>query len=165
MFKNPGAFAILVGGGIGGAFDITYAIVFSSFRGVSATRVLQSVASGLLGRASYEGGASTAALGLGLHFLIALIWATIFWFACRRLPFLTQRPVLAGLLYGIVIYAGMNLVVLPLSAMPPRASFPPPVAIITGLAVHMLLIGLPIALAARKATTLAVDKVATLVAA
>ncbi len=165
MFKNPGAFAILVGGGIGGAFDITYAIVFSSFRGVSAERVLQSVAGGLLGEASYDGGPGTAALGLGLHFLIALIWASIFWFASRRLPFLTQRPVLAGLLYGIVIYAGMNLVVLPLSATPPRTSFPPLAAILRGLTVHMFLIGVPIALAARKASTFAVRKVAALAAA
>jgi len=38
---------------------------------VPAQRILQSVAAGLLGDASFEGGAATAALGLALHFLIA----------------------------------------------------------------------------------------------
>ena len=45
----------------------------------------------------------------------------------------------------------MNLVVLPLSAYPPRKSFPL-IVIATGLLVHMFFIGLPIALAASKAS-------------
>lgn len=151
MRRNPAAFAILVGGAIAGALDITYAIVFSGFRGVSATRVLQSVASGLLGPAAYEGGRPTAVLGLCLHFFIAFSAAAIFYAASRRLPFLTERPVLAGILYGVIVYAVMNLVVLPLSAYPPRTSFPL-IVIATGLFVHMFFIGLPIALATRRAS-------------
>ncbi len=57
--------AILWGGTVAGILDITDAIVVSSFFGVAPARVLQSVASGLLGRASFGGGISTAALGLG----------------------------------------------------------------------------------------------------
>ena len=42
--------SIVLGGLIAGAFDITYAIVFSFWRsGVAPSRVLQSVASGLPG--------------------------------------------------------------------------------------------------------------------
>jgi hypothetical protein len=44
----------------------------------------------------------------------------------------------------------MNLVVLPLSAYPPRKSFPL-IVIATGLLVHMFFIGVPIALAASMA--------------
>ena len=44
----------------------------------------------------------------------------------------------------------MNLVVVPLSAFPHKLSFPP-LVLITGLLVHMSLIGLPIALVVRKA--------------
>ena len=61
MRRNSATFAILAGGAIAGAIDITYAIVFSGFRGVPATRILQSVASGLLGAGSYRGGAPAAA--------------------------------------------------------------------------------------------------------
>jgi uncharacterized membrane protein YagU involved in acid resistance len=148
--RHPAAFAILVGGSIAGALDITYAIVFSGFRGVPAIRLLQSVASGLLGPAAFNGGVPTAALGLLLHFLIAFSAAAIFYVASRRFPLLTRRAVLSGVLYGIVIYAVMNLVVLPLSATPRRVAFPP-LVLATGLLVHMFWIGLPIALAARRA--------------
>ena len=141
--------AILVGGGIGGAFDITYAVVFSGVRGVPALRVLQSVASGLFGAAAFKGGVPIALLGLVLHFFIALSWAAIFYFASRWLPLLTRRPVICGIVYGFIIYWVMNLVVLPLSAFPRRVTFPP-IVLATGLFVHMFLIGLSISLAVRR---------------
>jgi hypothetical protein len=150
MRRHPAAFAIPVGGFIAGALDITYAIVFSGFRGVPAIRLLQSVASGLLGPAAFNGGVPTAALGLLLHFFIAFSAAAIFYVAGRRFPLLTRRAVVSGVLYGIVIYAVMNLVVLPLSATPRRVSFPP-IVLATGLLVHMFGIGLPISLAVRRA--------------
>ena len=49
--------SIVLGGLIGGAFDIAYAIIFSNLRsGVAPSRILQSVASGLLGSDAYTGG-------------------------------------------------------------------------------------------------------------
>ncbi len=150
MRRNPALFAIFAGGSIAGAIDITYAIVFSGSRGVPAVRVLQSVASGLLGSAAYRGGDRTAALGLSLHFLIAFTAAAIFYAASRRLRFLTAQAVVSGILYGIAIYAFMNLVVIPLSAFPQKVRFPP-LVLATGLFVHMIGIGLPIALATRRA--------------
>jgi hypothetical protein len=142
--------AILIGGAIAGACDITYAITFWTFRGVPATRVLQSVASGLLGAPAFKGGLAIAALGLILHFFIAFAAATIFYLAAKVLPILTRRAILFGILYGLAIFAVMNLVVLPLSAFPRRVTFPL-LATTTGLAVHMFLIGLPISLAIRRA--------------
>jgi len=143
--------SILLGGLVAGVFDITYAVVFSYLRrGVPPSRVLQSVASGLLGPAAYDGGAPTAALGLALHFGIALVVAAVYVFASRYLPVLVRRPVLAGSVYGLGVYAFMNLVVIPLSRVPPRTSFPL-ITLATGLLVHMFLIGVPIAFAARRA--------------
>ncbi len=144
--------SILLGGLVAGAFDITYAIVFSYLRrGVLPSRVLQSVASGLLGPQAYEGGMSTAALGLALHFFIALSAAAVFVLASRYLPALTRMPVLAGAVYGAGIYVVMNWVVIPLSRIGPKP-FPPLIVLTTGLLVHMFLIGVPIALAARRST-------------
>jgi uncharacterized membrane protein YagU involved in acid resistance len=144
--------SIVLGGLVAGAFDITYAIVFSYLRrGVPPSRVLQSVASGLLGSDAYQGGAPTAALGLALHFFIALVAAAIYVFASRYLPVLVRRPVLAGAAYGVAIYVFMNWVVLPLSRFGPKP-FPPLVVLATGLLVHMFLIGVPIAFAARRAS-------------
>lgn len=141
---------VLLGGLIAGGCDIIYAIVFYGLRGASAERVLQSVASGLLGAKAFEGGASTAALGLLLHFIIALLIAVIFYTASRGLPALARHPVIAGAAYGFAVFWVMNLVVLPLSAYPRKVTFVTNV-VIGGLLVHMFLVGVPIALATRRA--------------
>ncbi len=59
---------------------------------------------GALGRSAYEGGAKTAALGLGFHFLIALIAATVYFLASRVLRFMVTRPIISGILYGLGVY-------------------------------------------------------------
>lgn len=148
---SPGK-AILVGGLIAGALDITYAFILWWLRAqVTPMQILQSVATGLLGKASYDGGAGTAILGAFLHFFNALVIAAIFVGASRLWPVLARRATLFGPLYGIGVYLVMNYVVLPLSAFPPRTRPPAPVVWITGVLAHMFLIGLPIALAAKRA--------------
>ncbi|MGH6624837.1 MAG: hypothetical protein ACREBN_12725 [Burkholderiaceae bacterium] len=151
MARSPALFAVLVGGFVAGALDIIYAIVFYGLRGVPADRILQSIASGLLGSEAYRGGWATAAFGLFLHFVIAFAAAAIFFAASRRLPFINRRVVVSGMLFGVAVYGVMNLIVLPLSAYPHKISFPP-LILITGLLAHMFLFGLPIALATRQAS-------------
>jgi hypothetical protein len=134
---------------LAGVGDIAFAFVVSGLRGVGPVRVLHSVAGGLLGPAAREGGLAAAALGAALHFLIAAAAAAVYWVASRRLEVLVRRPVVCGLLYGVAVYLFMNFVVVPLSA----AYFTPsrtPSALLLNAAGHMLLVGLPIALAARR---------------
>jgi len=52
-------------------------------------------------------------------------------------------------LYGVCIYLFMNFVVLPLSAIPFKPTFPPSV-LVPSLLIHMFGIGLPIAIAVRR---------------
>jgi hypothetical protein len=136
---------------IAGTFDITYAITFSYYRsGVSPERLLQSVAAGWFGRdAAFAGGAATAAAGLGFHYFIAFTITAVFFLAASRLRWLAERPFVSGPLYGIGVYAVMNWVVIPLSRIGPRP-FPPASVFLSGLLVHMFLIGTPIALGARR---------------
>ena len=140
--------AILVGGLLAGALDITAAFVVYGLRGATPLRILQSVASGLLGADAFKGGLRTAALGALLHFLIALVAAAAYYAASRKLGVLVQRAVVSGLLYGIAVYVFMNFVVLPLSAVAKRP-FVLELALVI-LAVHMVCVGLPIALAVRR---------------
>jgi uncharacterized membrane protein YagU involved in acid resistance len=142
--------AILVGGLAAGVIDIVYACTVSAFRGVAPPVILQSVASGLLGRAAYRGGAGTAALGLLLHMLMTIIMAAIFVAAARRFPELGKRPLRWGAAYGIAIYVVMNHVVLPLSAFPGSGKPPSLPMLIGGLFIHAFGVGVPIALAARR---------------
>jgi hypothetical protein len=139
---------ILLGGLIAGTLDMTAALVDSGLQGRSPMVVLQAVASGFLGESSFRDGLASAALGFGSHFLIAFGAAAVYYAASRRLKFLVQRAIICGLLYGVAIYLFMNVVVVPLSAVPFKFSYPP-TAVLIGLAVHMLCIGLPISLAIR----------------
>lgn len=140
--------AIFWGGLACGVLDVTQACIAWGIQNhVPPQRIFQSVASGLLGPKSFQGGAQSATLGLFLHFLIAFIWAVIYYVASRRIVFMTERPVIAGLIYGEFVWVMMNCVVVPLSAIhrwPPRFD---PASIITGPILHPVLVGLPIALA------------------
>jgi uncharacterized membrane protein YagU involved in acid resistance len=140
--------AILVGGVVAGILDITYAIVAYGFTGVPARVILQSVASGWLGKASYSGGWPTALLGLVSHVSITCIMAAIFVMAARRIALLRTQSLLSGVAFGLCAFVVMNFVVVPLSAAavhPPRGVF-----LAGGLLAHMFLVGVPIALATRR---------------
>ncbi|MCI0348552.1 MAG: hypothetical protein L0Z53_03925 [Acidobacteriales bacterium] len=137
-------------GGLGcGVFDITQAcIAWGIQNGVPPIRIFQSVAAGVLGRAAFQGGWPTAALGLGLHFFISFSAAAVYYLASRKIKFLTEHAVIAGLLYGEAVFWFMRHVVIPLSA---TSAGPFSMAtLLTGPIGHMFLVGLPISLAVRK---------------
>jgi hypothetical protein len=116
--------------------------------GIRPAQILRGIASGLLGPKSFHGGWQTAALGAVLHFLIAGSAASLFYGASRKLRFLTRRPVVSGVLYGIAVYVFMYWVVMPLSAYhkPPFSIVATVIAIVT----HIVCVGLPIALVVRR---------------
>ena len=140
--------AILAGGLLAGALDITAAFVF--YRRNGPVRLLQGIARGLIGERAFQYGAATAALGLALHFVIALGAAAVYYAASRKLKMLVRQPIICGLLFGIAVYWFMNLIVLPLSAIHRKISFQFSSDVALGLAIHMLCVGLPIALAVRR---------------
>jgi hypothetical protein len=144
------AFLAIFWGGLGaGIGDIAQAfIAFYLQSGAKPFRILQSIAAGLIGRSSFQGGVKTAILGGVLHFFIAFTAAAVYYTASRWIPFMTQRAVLSGLLYGEAVFVFMYFVVLPLSALgSPHFST---ATYVTGPVGHMFLVGLPIALAVRR---------------
>jgi hypothetical protein len=107
----------LVGGLAVGTLDGLFASLWWLIsRGISPVRVFQSVAAGLLGPESFQGGLKTACLGLGLHFFIATMMTLAYLVASQKLPSLIRHPVRNGALYGLFLYGFMNYVVIPLSA-------------------------------------------------
>ena len=142
---------VLAGGRVAGTFDIAYACVFWAVKaGVPVQRIFQSVAAGLLGKASFEGGTATAALGLGLHYFIACSMAVAYYLGARRVPPLGERPVPYGAAYGLLLYGIMNYIVVPLSAAGGGGA-KDPLWVGLSIVVHMFLIGVPIALFVRAA--------------
>jgi hypothetical protein len=136
--------AVLWGGFAAGVLDITAAFINGGIRGRSPMWVLQSVASGLLGAESYKGGMRSAAYGTLVHFLIAFVVCIVYVIAGLRLRVLIEHPLICGIIYGIAVYFFMYLIVLPLTFH--RSFMTPLSAVITGIMIHMICVGLPIAL-------------------
>lgn len=141
---------ILWAGLVAGSMDIIAGFVVYGHYGVKPMRLLQGIASGLLGSRSFSGGATTAAFGLVCHFFIAFSAAAVYFWVSRGAPFLVDRAVISGVVYGPIVYFFMQLVVLPMSASA-RRPFSLKMTII-GIVVHIICIGLPIALLIRRSS-------------
>ncbi|MFA6986658.1 MAG: hypothetical protein WC213_10670 [Arenimonas sp.] len=150
MKQWSGLQAVIIGGSIAAALDILFAISFAAYNGLPPARLLQTVASGLLGNAAFSGGNPTAALGLALHFVMSYLWATLFLTFARFATATIHRPMLTALLFGIVVLLTMRLVVLPLSAFPRPVTFRP-FANFMDLMSHVFFFAAPIVFAVRKA--------------
>jgi len=109
---------ILWGGLLAGTLDAVDGAVAFGFKGMNPIQVLQYIASGLFGIASFQGGLKTAGLGALLHYSIAFVVAAVYYAASIKLPALHAHPVKWGLTYGVAVYLVMNYVILPLSAVP-----------------------------------------------
>ncbi|GAB2550504.1 hypothetical protein [Rhodanobacter koreensis] len=136
--------AILYGGFVAGTIDIGAA---SLINGLSPLVILRAIASGVLGKAAFQGGMPVSLLGLGLQWAMSLLIAAIFVFAARQLTWLNRRWVTAGVLYGVVVFVVMEYVVVPLSAAWPKPHFTT-LSLVENL-LAMLLFGLIVAFFAR----------------
>ncbi|ALN64436.1 putative membrane protein [Lysobacter antibioticus] len=137
----------VIGGLIAATLDIAYAISYWGITaGVPAQRILHSVASGLIGReAALAGGASTAALGLALHYLIALIMAAVYAYAATKLTWMLRRPWLSATLYGLWLFVAMNFIVVPLSRAGGGGIPKDVLWIVLSILVHVCFVAWPIA--------------------
>lgn len=134
----------LLGGLVAGVLDIVYAFVWLGMNGRPPLWVLQSVASGWLGRGAFTGGLGAGALGLASHLGISIVAAAVYGMAVRGSAWIRAHWVVGGIMFGILVYCFMNFAVIPLSAAPFGPSLAPR-AFIQGFVSHALLFGLPIA--------------------
>ena len=144
---------VALAGVVAGTLDLVYASTFWGIQvGFTPLQILQSIARGWLGsEAAYAGGYPSALLGLVSHYAIAIAMAAAFYLACRRWPALARNPFVSGALYGIVLYGVMTYVVVPLSN---AGSGELPAwrwENLSHIAGHMVLVGIPCALGARRA--------------
>jgi Na+/alanine symporter len=135
--------AIAAGGLIAGTLDLLQACIRFGWD------IPLVIAAGLLGQRAIQGGAGMYVLGVLLHFFIATSVTAIYYAVSRRLRFLVEHPLVCGLFFGGAVQEVMNLVVLPLSALHARGPYELH-DLIQGLAVHMVIVGLPVAYSVRK---------------
>jgi uncharacterized membrane protein YagU involved in acid resistance len=153
---RPRAFEVIPAGGVlVGIFDLLFAFTFYGLiLKVPALRIFQSVAAGVLGRpAAIEGGLKTFFLGIVLHFVVATCIATVYYLVSLLLPLVLRYAVASGLIYGMIAYLGMNYLVIPLSAIGPRTTSKRAWIFAVEIIGHAILVGLPLALLARRSAT------------
>jgi hypothetical protein len=140
---------VLIGGLIAGALDLTFAFSFYGLKGATPLRILQLIASGVLGRESFQMGFASAALGAFFHFFISVCAAGIFYLVSLRFSFLTRRVLISGAIFGVLMFLTMGFIVVPLSAIKPG---PMKIGNVIGeLCSHMFLFGMVISYAVSRA--------------
>lgn len=128
---------------VAGTLDLLSALTYALLEGKNPLAVPVGIASAIWPGA-IKAGAPALLVGVLLHFLIMLVMVAVFVAAARRLSWLTAKPVASGLLYGLLLWAVMNLIVLPLR-------WPSIFPHITALSLaeqifsHTVLVGLPLA--------------------
>src|SRR5580704_11902123 len=111
---------LLITGLIAGTLDITSAYVSIFIQtGHVSRRMFQYIAGGALGlKNTLDGGVPVILLGIFFHYFIVFCFTRFFFFLYHKNRIFGLNKYLAALLYGIFIWTVMNLVVLPLSALP-----------------------------------------------
>ena len=151
LANRPKAFETIVYGGFAiGILDFFDASTFFPlYHGIGFTRVWQSVAAGILGHdIAVAGGWNTALLGIVLHFAVAFCIAVVYYLASSNIPFLIRRPIVSGIVYGVIAHFVMQYVVIPLTAIGGPAAFSIGWPLVNSIVGHALLVGLPVALIA-----------------
>lgn len=145
---------IILGTAAVGTIDICWAFLISASGGAGPIKVLQSVAGGWLGAATYQGGVATAFLGMFTHYFIAGSVVTTYFLVSRRFHELARKPWIYGPLYGALVYFIMYQLVLPLSAWQGTGLHPidHTANFLKGLFIHLFGIGLIAALVTRRGT-------------
>jgi len=132
--KKNAVFAIIAAAFLAGTVNILYVCMPHDWD------IPYYIAAGLIGKRAITGGVPAWVLGMVLHYVISCIWATVFYLTSRRLPFLIEHPLIAGVNFGVWVELFMKLVVLPHSGL--HATEPIGISDLSG---KVLLFGLPVA--------------------
>ena len=148
--NNPVVKTIALSTLVSGTLDILFAMILTVAFGRHIPDMLRFVASGPYPSAT-DMGTNGAILGLVVHFTLMAIMAAIFVAVVRARPVLLDTPWRTALAWAVVTYFAMNWLVVPL-----RFGTPLPLSalsIATQLFAHIVLVGLPFVVIARRFRT------------
>ncbi len=141
--------SVITAGLLTGTLDITAAsLQYFERTGKGPGNVLRFIASGVFGTKAFAGGMAMAAWGLLLHYIIAFLFTIAFFLLYPTISLLKINRVVAGILYGVLVWAVMNLLVLPASLAPPIPFHTGRALVAAGILVAC--IGLPLSYLANK---------------
>src|SRR6516162_7943378 len=117
--ERPAASAastVVMAGIAAGLFDFAFNVYKAITAGTAVLRPWKGVAGALLGKdAIMRGGDAMAFVGIGLHFVITIGAAAVYYLAAKRQSWLVRHPWISGLVFGILFFLAMNYVIVPLS--------------------------------------------------
>lgn len=133
---------------IAGTLDMSAAVIQTLINGGDPLRMMQFIASGVFGTSAFSSVMPYAVLGFLFHYVIAFGWTLLFFYIYPKFYFLSVNVLLTAVLYGVFVWAMMNLVVLPLANTPP-IKFVAVRAVVAAL-ILVVAIGMPLAFIAAR---------------
>ena len=115
---------------------------------LSADKLVRGIASGVFKKEAFSGGNEMIFYGVGFHYLIAFAFTIFYFIIFPYISFFRRQKILGGLLYGLFVWAVMNLIVLRI-VFPTRAPITLEGAVI-GASILMVMIGLTLSYFANK---------------
>ena len=93
------------------------------------------------------------AVGLLVHFIIAISFTFFFFFLAKQIPSLVKYPILIGILYGLFVWSTMRFIILPyISRLNPKPIVGQEAIKNAAIAASIIVVcvGIPIVLLARR---------------
>lgn len=140
---------IIQAGLIAGTLDILSAFIYYYIKSgkTNFLVIFKFIASGIFGKAAGDGGAIMILAGFFLHYTIAFAFTIFFFWLYPKVNVLSKNRVVTAIVYGLFVWAIMNLVVVPLSNTVHR---PFNIAnAITNMCILIVCIGLPLSFIAK----------------
>lgn len=148
--RSDAFYTVMWAGLISGLLDgIAACTVFYLKQGFSPAEVMKFIATGVYGAKAFTGGPAMVVVGISLHFFIAFVISWVYFAVFPNFRVLNSKPVLSGFVFGALVWIVMNVIVIPLTQVPP-APFEAK-AVMVSLVWHMILVGLPISIITKKA--------------
>lgn len=143
MKKNPGARLVVVWLGLlTGTLDAIGALLWSY--GTSPAIIFKYIASGVFGKAAFNGGWGMVWAGLFFHYLIAYSFSTVFFILYPAIIRVLKNKYITAVVFALITWLITNLVIVPLSQIGWRSMSI--THILVGFGILIFTIGLPIAL-------------------
>jgi len=144
----------LTAGLVAGTLDITAACIQAYVKtGTTPSQVLKYVASGAVDPKTFSNDTMLAAVGLLVHFTIAILFAFFFFFLAKQIPSLVKYPIVIGILYGVLVWGTMRFIILPyISRLNPKPIVGQEAIknAIIAATIIVVCVGIPIVLLARR---------------
>ncbi|HMK17029.1 MAG TPA: hypothetical protein VK492_02420 [Chitinophagaceae bacterium] len=144
----------LTAGLVAGTLDITAACIQAYLKtGTTPSQVLKYVASGAVDPKTFSNDTMLAAIGLLVHFIIAISFTFFFFFLAKQIPSLVKYPIVIGILYGVLVWGTMRFIILPyISRLNPKPIVGQEAIKNAAIAAAIIVVcvGIPIVLLARR---------------